>query len=214
MFPGANEPPWEDIMMQRRTFIATGLAMGFSGLAVTPALAQTAGFTTIFDGKSLDGWKTVGDPNVRLVDGIVEADKGNGHIVWKDAYGDFELRAEIWINPDANSGIFVRFADRDKPSSKDGYEFNIYDARPDPSFGTGAIVDTAKASPILKAGNKWTLMEIICKGPELTFKLDGTTTVDRASSTANGHSALTHGYISLQFGGGLVRFRKIEVKAL
>lgn len=197
-------------MIKRRTFIATGLA----GLAVTPSLAQTAGFTTLFDGKSLDGWSKVGDPNITLADGIVQADKGNGHLVWKDQYGDFELRAEIWINADANSGIFVRFPDKEKPGSKDGYEFNIFDARPDPSFGTGAIVDTAKPSTMLKAAGKWTLMEIICKGAELTFKLDGTTTVDKAASNANGHAALTRGYISLQFGGGLVRFRKVEIKAL
>jgi len=58
-------------MMQRRTFIATGLA----SLAAGPALAQAAGWTTIFDGKSLDGWTKVGDPNITLADGIVQADK-------------------------------------------------------------------------------------------------------------------------------------------
>ena len=197
-------------MIDRRTFIVTGLA----GLASVPSIAQGTGWKTLFDGKTLDGWTQVGDPNITINDGVVEADKGNGHLVWKDAFADFELRAEIWIDPKANSGIFVRFPDKTKPSSKAGYEFNVFDARPDPSYGTGAIVDTAKAGKILKAGGKWTLMEIVAKGDELSFKLDGTTTVDKARSTGDGHVASDRGFISLQFGGGLVRFRNIEIREL
>ena len=197
-------------MINRRTFVATGLA----GLAAAPALAQGAGWSTIFDGKSLDGWTQIGDADVKLVNGVAQAEKGNGHLVWKDAYGDFEMRAEVWIEPKGNSGVFVRFPDKAKPSSKDGYEFNIFDARPDPSFGTGAIVDTAKAATVLKAADKWTLMEITAKGAELSFKLDGVTTVDKARIDGNGHTPSTKGFISLQFGGGLVRFRKVEVRPL
>ena len=201
-------------MINRRKILIGG-ALGANALvAARTVMAQSAGWTTLFDGKSLDGWTKTGDPNITLADGVVQADKGNGHLVWKDQYGDFELRAEIWINADANSGIFVRFPNKEKPSSKEGYEFNIFDARPDPSYGTGAIVDTAKAATIMKAGGKWTVMEITCKGSELSFKLDGQTTVDNANNGANGHVPSARGYVSLQFGGGLVRFRKVEIRAL
>lgn len=197
-------------MINRRSFLVTSLA----GIAGAPAFAQGAGWITLFDGKSLEGWTQVGDPNISLSDGIVQADKGNGHLVWKTAFADFELRAEVWIDAKANSGVFARFPDKAKPSSKDGYEFNVFDARPDPSYGTGAIVDTAKATNVVKAANKWTLMEITAKGDELSFKLDGTTTVNKASGSANGHASSGRGFISLQFGGGLVRFRKVEIREL
>ena len=197
-------------MIDRRAFIASGLA----GFATLPALAQGAGWMTLFDGKTLEGWTQVGDPNISLMDGVVQADKGNGHLVSKNEYSDFELRTEIWIDAKANSGIFVRFPDKTKPSSKDGYEFNVFDARPDPSYGTGAIVDTAKAATVMKAANKWTSMEIIAKGAELSFKLDGVTTIDKAPSNGNGHLNSSKGFISLQFGGGLVRFRKVEIREL
>lgn len=198
-------------MINRRTLLATGL----TGIITLPTFAQTSGWVTLFDGKSLDGWTQVGDPNITLSDGVAQADKGNGHLVWKNPLANFELRAEIWIDAKANSGIFIRFPDKTKPSSKEGYEFNIFDARPDPSFGTGAIVDTAKAMSPIKAADKWTTMEIIAKGAELSFKLDGVTTVDKASTNANGHHISDRGYLSLQFGGGgLVRFRKVEIREL
>ena len=191
--------------MQRRTFIAMGLA----GLATAPALAQSTGWVTLFDGKSLDGWTKIGESNVALADGVVQADKGNGYLVWKDEFGDFELRAEIFVSDDANSGVFVRFPDRSKPSAKTGYEFNIYDRRPDPTYGTGAIVDVAKVDPMPKAGGKWNLMEITCKGAELSYRLNGQVTADKVKGD---HSL--RGFIGLQFGGGVVRFRKVEIRAL
>ena len=57
-------------------------------------------------------------------------------------------------------------------------------------------------------------MEITAKGAELSFKLDGVTTVDKARIDGNGHTPSTKGFISLQFGGGLVRFRKVEARPL
>ncbi len=40
------------------------------------------------------------------------------------------------------------------------YEVNIFDKRPDPSYGTGAIVNVAKPSTFLKAANQWNTYEI------------------------------------------------------
>jgi hypothetical protein len=191
--------------MLRRTFVA----LGFASLAAVPALAQSAGWVTLFDGKSLDGWTKIGDPDITLADGIVQADKGIGYLVWKDQYGDFELRAEIFVSDDANSGVFVRFPNKEKPSSDTGYEFNVFDRRPDPTYGTGAIVDVAKIDPMPKAAGKWNVMEITCEGPELSYKFNDQTTVDKVK----GDHGL-RGYVGLQFGGGLVRFRKVEIRTL
>ena len=191
-------------MMDRRTFVATAAAA-----LATPSFAQGAGWITIFDGKSLDGWTKVGNAPIELTDGAAQAEKGSGNLVWKDQLSDFELRAEMYVSDDANSGIFVRFPDKEKPNSTTGYEFNVYDQRPDPSYGTGAIVNVAKAAAPVKAGSKWNTLEIMCKGHELTFKLNGQTTVDKAK---DGKTA--KGYMSIQFGGGTVKFRKVEIRPL
>jgi hypothetical protein len=89
-----------------------------------------AGWVTLFDGKNLDNWDTIGDANWRLVDGVVEADKGNGFLVSKSSYTDFEIRAEFWVDGDANSGVFIRCTDPTKITAKNAYEVNIFDKRP------------------------------------------------------------------------------------
>jgi Domain of Unknown Function (DUF1080) len=93
--------------------------------------------------------------------------------VSKDSYTDFQIGAEVWVDPAANSGIFIRCTDPQKISSKNSYEVNICDQRPDPDYGTGAIADVAKVSPMPKAGGRWNTLEITARGPQLTVILNG-----------------------------------------
>ena len=82
------------------------LLFGFAAFSTSHyASGQTgAGWVTLFDGKNLDNWDQIGDANWKLADGVVVADKGNGFLVSKNSYTDFQLRAEFWIDDVANSG--------------------------------------------------------------------------------------------------------------
>src|SRR5690242_16658639 len=175
-----------------------------------PASGQAAGgWTTLFAGKNLANWNQIGDANWRLEDGSVVADKGSGFLVSKQAYTDFQLRVEFWVDEDANSGIFIRCTNPDKIGTDSAYEVNIYDKRPDPTYGTGAIVNVAKVEPMPKAGGKWNVYEITAQGPKFTVILNGQKTVDGAQE-----SKFASGRIALQYGAsvvkdkGIVKFRK------
>ena len=98
--------------------------------------------------------------------------------------------------------------DPKKPGAKTCYECNIFDTRPDPSYGTGAIVYHAEVNPMPKAGGKWSTMEITAKGRDLSILFDGKQT---ASVRSGVH---TEGPVALQFGEGVVKFRKVAIKPL
>jgi hypothetical protein len=186
------------------------------------ASSQTdTGWITLFDGKNLDNWNQIGDANWRLDNGVVVADKGNGFLVSKNSYTDFQLRAEFWVDDDANSGIFIRCTDPEKVTGSTAYEVNIWDRRPDPTYGTGAIVDVAKVSPMPKSAGKWNVYEIIAKGSKFTVTLNGQKTVDGGQDAkfASGRIALQHGLGLKDDKGvandkGVVKFRKVEIKPL
>ena len=98
---------------------------------------------------------------------------------------------------------------------------NIWDVRPDPSYGTGAIVNVAKVDPMPKAGGKWNVYEITAKGSTFTVVLNGQKTVDGAQDAkfATGRIALQHGLGNKDAKGvevdtGVVKFRKVEIKPL
>jgi 3-keto-disaccharide hydrolase len=206
--------------MNRRSAIALFLA-GFAAVAYAPQASSENGWVTLFDGKSLDNFNKIGDANWRVEDGVIVADKGNGFLVSKNSYGDFQIRAEFWVEPDSNSGIFLRCTDPDKVTAENAYEVNIWDMRPDPSYGTGGIVNIAKVNPMPKAGGRWNVYEITAKGSALTVVLNGQKTVDGAqdSKLANGRIALQHGLGNKDDKGvandkGVVKFRKVEVRPL
>jgi hypothetical protein len=87
-------------------------------------------------------------------------------------------QGRVLTDEDANSGIFIRCDQFAKIDAKICYEVNIFDKRPDPSYGTGAIVDVARVDPMPKAAGKWNIYEITAKGPHLTIVLNGQKTAD------------------------------------
>jgi hypothetical protein len=194
-------------------FALTGL--GLAALPYSQRAAAQAGWTVLFDGKNLNQWEPVKGDEVKFAieDGSVVAQKKDPkktyYLVSKKSFRDFELRAEFWVSDDANSGIFIRCTKPDAVGSKTAYEVNIFDTRPDPSYGTGAIVNVAKAAKVLKAGSKWNTYEIHAKGPSFTLVLNGVKTVDNAQD-----SQFPDGRIALQYGVGTVKFRKVEIKPL
>jgi Domain of Unknown Function (DUF1080) len=212
-------------MMMKR-WSAVGAALLVAGFAAFSYARQAtaeseAGWVTLFDGKNLDNFNQIGDANWRLEDGAVVADKGNGFLVTKNVYTDYKIRAEFWVDSDANSGIFIRCTDPDKIGAGNAYEVNIWDTRPDPSYGTGAIVDVGKVNPMPKAAGKWNVYEITAKGSTFTVVLNGQTTVDGAKDAklASGRIALQHGLGVKDDKGvvndrGVVKFRKVEIKPL
>jgi len=203
--------------MQRWPVLTTALLLiGFAAFSYSQQASGQTGWVTLFDGKNLDNWNKIGDANWRIEDGAVVADKGNGFLVSKNSYGNFQLRAEFWVDDDANSGIFIRCVDPDKVTGSSAYEVNIWDRRPDPTYGTGAIVNVAKVDPMPKAAGKWNVYEIIAQGPKFTVTLNGQKTVDGAQDAkfANGRIALQHGLGLKDNDRGVVKFRKVEIKPL
>jgi len=198
------------------------IALLFSAVGIArytdTAFGQTAGsdgWITLFDGKNLDQWQGDGTATYVIEDGAVTAKdkkdpKAIAYLVSKQSFKDFEIRAEFWVSDDANSGIFIRNSNPAHISTKAGYEANIFDTRPDPSLGTGALGPFAPASTVLKTGGKWNTYEITARGSKFTLVLNGVKTVDNAEDAK--FSAA--GPIALQFGEGTVKFRKVQIKPL
>jgi hypothetical protein len=201
------------LQMKRLSVLAAGLLIGaasaqFSGVAS----GQSDGWITLLDSSKMGDWDEVGKANWAMKDGALVADKLDGkdlsYLVSKNPYKDFQIRAEFWTDEDANSGIFIRCEETKKIDSKVCYEVNIFDKRPDPSYGTGAIVDVGKVDPMPKAAGKWNTYEITAQGPHFVVVLNGQKTVDAQDSK---HAS---GHIALQYGSGVVKFRKVQIKPL
>jgi hypothetical protein len=207
-----------------KRFIVTTLALAGVGLIAcqspeeSPAESQPTTeeapspeteWIVLFDGHDLSSFEQVGGANWTIVDDYVEATSGEpGFLVTKDIYGDVEVSAEFWTNPEANSGIFMRCEDASDIGSRTCYEVNIFDQRPDQTYRTGAIVNIAEPMAQLDAADQWNTFDIVMEGEHLTVTMNDTLMVD----TDNAEHA--RGHIALQWSAGTVRFRNVRVKPL
>lgn len=207
--------------MQRRTFtLAIPALVGAAALG-RPAAAQEGRWVSLFNGRNANGWDRVGNANWRVEQGALVADRGNGFLVSKGSYRDFQLRAEFWADAATNSGIFIRCTDPRNIGTASGYEVNIWDERPDPKYGTGAIVNVGAVDPMPRAGGRWNSYDITARGDSFTVLLNGLLTVNggRDGKFAAGHIALQHGEGIKDAAGvvndrGVIRFRKVEIRTL
>ena len=203
-----------------RSLVAALLFVAAAGCSQMPPMPfGLGGWTTLIDGeKGLENFNRIGDANWRAEGGAIVADRAqtSGHLVTKNSYKDFQIRAEFWAERNTNSGIFIRAQDPKKIGAENAYEVNIYDQRPGPEYSTAAIVNFAKVPvpPIYKAEGKWNTFDITAKGSQLTVVFNGTKTVDIRDSK------FAQGPFSLQFGnhgkqpGGAIKWRKVQVRPL
>jgi hypothetical protein len=193
--------------MTRAFTLVVGVLLGTAALP-PQAAAQAGGWTTLFDGRTLDGWQVLGDANWQLGEGAVTATSGSGFLVTPRSYGDFELSLEFWVDEPANSGIFFRCANPAVIADRNCYEANIYDTRPDQTYRTGGIVHIASPSAQIDAGGRWNTYVIRAEGTRLVVTLNGTEVVDTTNNL------FATGPLALQYGAGTVRFRNVRVREL
>lgn len=195
--------------MTRLALTALTVLLAAIGTGGPSVLAQGGRFTSLFDGKTLNGWKTIGTANWQVVDGAMQATDGNGYLVTPMSYGDVQVIVEFWADPDANSGVFLRLMDLNKISAMVGYEVQIFDKRPDPTYRTGSLTFISKPAAMIDAANKWNTFDITARGSHITVDMNGTRTVDVEDTMFT-----RPGPIALQRTGGVIKFRSVRVRTL
>ncbi len=194
--------------MHRSLTIAAFVAFAVTAAHPASTAAQAGGWTTLFDGSSLAGWRVLGTANWQLGDGAVSATSGSGFLVSERSYGDFELSVEVWADGPANSGVFIRCANPQVIADRNSYEVNIYDTRPDQAYRTGGIVHFASPSAQINAAGQWNTLLIRAEGTRLVVTMNGTQMVDTTNNL------FASGPFALQYAAGTVRFRNVRIRTL
>lgn len=181
------------------------------------------GWTRLFNGKNLDGWKPYGDEKWVVEDGTIlgESAAGKyGYLVTDQAYRDFDLRVRFKGEAKGNSGLF--YHSKITGASKDGPDIEGVQAEVDPTPGqhTGGLYEsggrgwliqpTPEGEKALKPG-EWNLLEVSAHGSHVITRLNGMVIADYHDDAPK----FTDGAIALQIhtGGGVkVRWKDLEIR--
>lgn len=187
-------------------------------------LPDKDGWYSLFDGKSLDGWKPAEEPKAfRVEDGLISAGGTNlTHLYYvgpvKNAqFKNFELKAEVKTKPKGNSGIFFHTEYQAKGLPAKGFEFQINNTGSDKQYRTGSIYPGKPMDKVLAKDDEWFECHLIVNGDKATLKVNGQTTLDvTLPKEAKTGRSLSAGTFAIQGHdpGSIVYFRSIRVKPI
>ena len=198
-------------------FVIVCCAVVLLAACVSTAAAQSApvpgkdGWISMFDGKTLDGWKANENPGSwKAVDGAIVGDGPASHLFWMERECEnCEFRAEVKLNHSGNSGMYLRTAFG--PGFPKGYEAQVENTSPDPQK-TGSLYGICKVTEQLIQDDTWWTQDITIKGNHVVIKVNGKTVTD----CDDPQSRFTKGYLALQQhnAGSIVMYRNLMMRPL
>jgi hypothetical protein len=169
------------------------------------------GWVSMFDGKTLDGWKANENPQSWSVkDGAIVGDGPRSHLFWMvQECENCEFWAEVKLNHGGNSGMYVRAAFG--PGFPKGYEAQVENTSPDPQR-TGSLYGFSKVTEQLIPDDTWWTQEVHVDGNHFVIKVNGKVVTDYVEAT----NKYTKGYMALQQHnqGSVVQFRDLMMRPL
>lgn len=207
--------------------IATGLT--------SFTFAEEEGFAPLFNGQDLTGW--IGDVNGYAVEeeGVLRCKKqGGGKLFTEQEYGNFILKFEFKLTPNANNGLGIRTPTDGDPAYV-GMELQILDDSGDAYQNLqeyqyhGSIYGVVPAKRgHLKPVGEWNQQTVLADGKKIQVILNGETIVDADlakiiadGKTIDGKGVVGHpglkrekGHIGFLGHGADVYFRNVRLKEL
>ncbi len=195
-------------------------------------LADDAGWVSLFDGKSLDGWiQKNGTAKYTVEDGAVvgrtNAGSPNSFLCTTRDYGDFELEFEVQVDDGLNSGVQIRSQTKDGPEGRvNGPQIEIESGPAEAGYVYGEATDRGwltleahlKPHAFFKNG-EWNKFRVVAKGTRIQTWINDQPIEDLTDAPI--YETHPTGFIGLQVHGIAagtgpfeVRWRNIRIKEL
>ena len=201
--------------------LACTLALAaFSGATLS---AADDGFVSLFDGKSLDGWKINEHPEgLKLEDGCIVVNGDRAHVFYEGPvanhdFKNFHFKAEVMTFKNSNSGIYFHTKFQNDGWPGKGYEAQVNNTHGDPKKTAGLynVKDNFEAPA---KDEVWFTYEIIVEGKHIVTKIDGKVITDytEPADLNRPERQLSSGTFALQIHdpGSKVKYKNIQVKVL
>jgi hypothetical protein len=191
------------------------------GLSAAFAAEKDEGWVTIFDGKSMDGWKiNENEKSWKLENGALVAHGDRSHIFYvgdEKPFKNFELELEIQTKEHSNGGVFIHTKFQKEGWPAQGYEVQVNNSYDKDPQKTGGLYNTVKVTTPPAEDNKWWTERITVNGRHVTVKVNDKVVVDyEQPADKEGPLKLSEGTFALQAHdpGSTVMYRNIRVKRL
>ncbi|MFO1475436.1 MAG: DUF1080 domain-containing protein [Verrucomicrobiota bacterium] len=193
--------------------------------SATLALAADPGFTPIFDGQTMAGWKPANENTNtwKIEDGALVTRGNRCHLYYvgdDKPFKNFELKAEVMTEPHSNGGIYFHTRYQDTGWPKYGFECQVNVSHSDWKK-TGSLYDVVNLGNTPAKDNEWWIQDILVQGNKVTVKINDVVVLEYteppgAQPGKDFTRKLDSGTFALQAHDpkSVVRYRNIQVKRL
>lgn len=192
----------------------------FAALVVPLSAAEPEeGFVSLFDGKTLDGWKVNESPAAfSIEDGAIKANGARCHLFYEGKvngakFKDFELRLDVMTRKNSNGGFFIHtvFQKEGWPS---GYEIQVNNSQGDPQK-SGGLYNTVK-NLVPFEDDTWMKYVIIVKDGTVVVTVNDKELVNHKSEAGASKLLPDGGTFAIQAHdkGSTTLYKNIRVKVL
>ncbi len=183
-----------------RHFIITALFVLLSAYTSTAQNKNTDGWTTLFDGTSMEGWKASENPSTFSVkDGMIVVFGDRAHLFYDGPLRDhnfknFEFKLSVMTTPGSNSGLFIHTDYQETGWPSKGYEIQVNQTHTD-WRKTGSVYAVQDVKEVFVKDNEWYTQHIIVQGKRIIVKVNDKVINDY---TEGENGRLSRGTIALQ----------------
>lgn len=167
-------------MMNR--FILTVATAAVLVTAAGTRAEDEAGWITLTDGKTFNGWKINENPQSWSIrDGAFVANGPRSHLFYvgdEQPFKNFELKVDVKAGPNSNGGIYFHTTYQDEGWPKDGFETQVNNTYKKDPRKTGSLYAVQDVHDVMIGDNEWWTQHIIVQGKRVIVKVNGKTVVD------------------------------------
>ena len=141
------------------------------------------GWISLFDGKTLNGWK-VGEhaATFSVENGTIVAHGETAHLFYEGDvknhdFTNFEFKADVMTEPGSNSGIYIHTRYQEGGWPARGYEVQVNNSHTD-WRRTGSLYAVEDVKEVYVKDNVWFTEYVSVRGKRITIKINDKTVVD------------------------------------
>jgi hypothetical protein len=149
----------------------------------TNKIKNSNGWISLFDGKSLDGWKASEKPGTFSVeDGSIKVAGVRSHLFYEGPVMDhnfknFEFKAQVMTKPGSNSGIYFHTVYQETGFPDKGFEVQVNNSHTDWKR-TGGLYDIKDTREVYVKDNEWFTEYIRVEGKHVIIRINNTLVTD------------------------------------
>ncbi|MFY7841108.1 MAG: 3-keto-disaccharide hydrolase [Lacibacter sp.] len=164
-------------------FLRLSFLVTIASLFLAAAPVKKKKWISLFDGKTLNGWKVGANAETfKVEDGAIAVNGKVAHLFYNGEaaahnFKNFELKLDIMTMPGSNSGVYIHTDYQDAGWPKKGYEVQVNNSHTDwrRTAGLYAVQDVKEAPA---KDNEWFTMHITVKDKHIKVSVNNKTVAD------------------------------------